>query len=685
MQENQNASTPTIWIIAIIMLLCCCCAALIAMGSYGYFTLNKTTPTPTSGPRPTDVNPTTTPVDSGAELPVCAPSTPLDLTRTPLDQISTETLNTMENSVVPVNDLRDLACRLKGKCDTPETVPSGPFSVGAKQKLWALNTSTIQNFQLDVTLQYVTDHAYFWVEDGVTFNMNEAKALVDAFEEKMYPTDREFFGSEWTPGVDDDPHIYIVYARGLGGSVAGYFSSPDEYSPEAYPYSNAHESFFFNADNSPLTSTYTYGVLAHEFQHMIHWNQDRNETSWINEGFSELAALLNGYYTGGAASSYAYDPDIQLTDWGPDPGSNGPHYGSALLFLSYFLDRFGKEATQQLVHDQNNSIDSVDDVLNAIHATDPVTGQPIHADDVFMDWAVTNYLLDGSVGDGRFNYKTYTTPPKTQDTQTFSNCSTTLWDTVHQYGVDYIHVLRDSGKLDLHFEGDTQAGLLPTDAYSGKFAFWSNKGDMSDMTLTREFDFSGVSAPINLEYQTWYDLEKKYDYVFLEASTDGGKTWQIVSTPSCTTDNPSGNSYGCGYNGASDGWINEQVDLSAFAGQKVLIRYEYVTDAAVNGEGFMLDDVSIPALDYSTDFESDDGGWEAAGFVRVENILPQTFRLALILKNGNETTVQTIPVNPDQTADINLDLGDKPTDAILVVSGTTRFTRILGTYSITIK
>jgi hypothetical protein len=184
-----------------------------------------------------------------------------------------------------------------------------------------------------------------------------------------------------------------------------------------------------------------------------------------------------------------------------------------------------------------------------------------------------------------------------------------------------------------------------------------------------------------LEYQMWHDLEEDYDYVFVEASTDGGKTWQILTTPTCTTENPSGNSYGCGYNGETSGWVKEQVDLAEFAGEKVQIRYEYVTDAAVNGEGFMLDDIVVSAVDYSSDFESDEGGWQAAGFVRVENVLPQTFRLALILQNG-ETTVQAVTLNPDQTAEVELDLNG---DAVLVVSGVTRFTRILGNYNISIK
>ena len=36
-------------------------------------------------------------------------------------------------------------------------------------------------------------------------------------------------------------------------------------------------------------------VLAHEFQHMVHWNNDRNEETWVNEGMSELAQEVAGY------------------------------------------------------------------------------------------------------------------------------------------------------------------------------------------------------------------------------------------------------------------------------------------------------------------------------------------------------------------------------------------------------
>jgi immune inhibitor A len=63
--------------------------------------------------------------------------------------------------------------------------------------------------------------------------------------------------------------------------------------------------------------------------------------------------------------------------------------------------------------------------------------------------------------------------------------------------------------------------LLPVDPTSGDYAFWSNYGDESDMTLTRTFDFTAVSGPLTLSYNTWYDLETDYDYLYVLASEDG--------------------------------------------------------------------------------------------------------------------------------------------------------------------
>lgn len=604
------------------------------------------------------------------------------------DQDAFATLDTLRNTVVPVNDWLGPPCRLNGLCDIPKTFPSGPYQLGDTQTFWAIN-SMDENFQLDASLQYITDHAYFWVEDGVEVGQGNMADLMDAFENQIYPTNRAFFGSEWTPGVDEDPHIYILYARGLGMYTLGYFKDGDEFHPDAFSYSNAHELFIFNADQMRLDDTLTYGLLAHEFQHMIHWKLDRNESEWLNEGSSELAIFLNGYRLGGFDHGFIDNPDLQLTDWSADANVALPHYGAAFLFMNYFLNRFGELATRALISHDANGLESIDQTLNELDARDPLSGAPIKTDDVFQDWVIANYLNNEWVADGRYYYQNDPDAPQVDVTETLVCPQKRVERTVHQYGADYIALGCETGQYNVHFESATTISLLPAEAHSGKQAFWSNKGNQSDMTLTRTFDFTGAMAPIEMSYWIWYDLEQDFDYVYVEASTDG-QAWQILTTSSCNSEDPSGTSYGCGYTGLSGSrdtalWIQEKVDLSLFAGQKVEVRFEYLTDPGVNGEGLLVDDISIPAVDYSTDFETDNGGWEAAGFARVANILPQTFRLVLIIKHGSgETTVSPVALDAENSAEIALDLqnGDQ---AVLVVSGTTRFTREPAAYSIQVK
>jgi immune inhibitor A len=591
-----------------------------------------------------------------------------------------ESLQALKDTIVPINDPRDLAMRLQGIHNIPETLdaPAVFPNVGDKKQFNVMNLATNQPFQASATLRYVGDNVYFWIQDGVSYRANELERLGRTFDQEIYPTTRSFFGSEWNPGIDQDPRLYILYVSGVGGSIAGYFSSSDSVHPLAHKTSNGHEMFILSADTVRLGEEFAYSVLAHEFQHMIHWYQDRNEAGWLNEGFSELSAFLNGYSGGGFDYLYVSDPDLQLNDWPNAPGTTGPHYGASFLFVTYLLDRFGDEVVQAVVSHAENGLESIDIVLAELDIRDPLTGQLVTADDVFADWAAANYLREPRVSDGRYTYHNYPYGPSTRPTEEINRCPQD-WQArdVRQYGADYIRI-DCTGSFTLNFEGGTEVSIVPADPYSGNYAVWSNKGDESNMTLTQTFDFSTVSGPLTLNYWTWYDIEQDYDYVYLTASVDG-ESWQILKTPRGTDLDPSGNSYGWGYNGESRTWVQESVDISAYAGQKVQLRFEYVTDAAVNGEGLLLDDISIPEIDYFTDFEADSGGWEADGFVRIQNRLPQTYRITLI-EFGQATTVETIQVSGEEQ--VSLDLTG---EAVLVISGTTRFTRQPAEYRFSIS
>jgi len=656
---EEKKSNVIFWVIGIVFFLICCCIVIGGVGGYLLF-------------RNADAPATPAPIEPAP--PVEQPAPTLDAAA------AARTLDALNNTLVPENDPYQLACELANVCDVPRSVPAKAYKIGDKEKFWVSNSDTAENSQITATLMYETPHSYFWVEEGTKVNEDDMKKLMDTFETKIYPTDREFFGSEFIPGIDNDPHIYVIYASSIGHNIAGYFNSTDSFSPLVNEYSNAHETYVLGTSEA-LSDEYTYGVLAHEFVHMIQFPTDRNDVSWVSEGLAELGVFLNGYYVGGKYSDYYDNTDLQLNTWEDNSSPDfGAHYGASFLFFNYFLDRFGKDATKALSANPENDMQSVDNTLQTLNVTDALTGKPVTADDVALDWMLANYLQDASIADGRYAYHNNPDLPAAPATESIAACpQSALPRTVHQYGADYIEITC-AGNYTLSFSGATRTGLLPAEPYSGNYVFWSNRGDESDMTLTREFDFTQTSAPISMNYRVWYDIEKDWDYLYVEASEDG-KSWTILTTPSGTDTDPSGNSYGWGYTGATGSWVEESVDLSAYAGKQVFIRFQYVTDAAINGQGFLLDDVHIEAAKYFSDFEADAGGWEAAGFVRLENTLPQTFRLALVI---NHREVRYIELNADQTAQIPLAL-KAGESATLVVTGTARVTRDTADYQIEIK
>jgi hypothetical protein len=212
--------------------------------------------------------------------------------------------------------------------------------------------------------------------------------------------------------------------------------------------------------------------------------------------------------------------------------------------------------------------------------------------------------------------------------------------------------------------------------------WWSNRGDDSDTMLTRPLDLTDVDEA-TLDFWTWYHIEDDWDYAYVVASTDGGSTWEILTTPSGTGTDPNGNSFGWGYTGESGGtreWIHEQVSLSAYTGQEVLVGFEYVTDDAVNRPGFVLDDIAVPEIGYSTDLEEDGGGWDAAGFVRHANVLHQRWLIQMVLF-GDETTVERLEVDENGFGEWTIPLDSTADRAVITISAMAPVTTEVAPYS----
>ncbi len=589
-------------------------------------------------------------------------------------QLSTEQqlLQTMR----PERDQRLLAMRLKhGGLVIPEVIPARvpPYQLGDTDTFWVTDNQQIpsRQFQAEARLEYITPHSYWWVADG--FEVEPAALLRSAerFELETYPRNREFFGSEWSPGIDSDVRVHIFMGDVPG--VAGYFSASNEYSRLAEPYSNEREMFFINLRAILPGNDYFDSVLAHEFQHMIHWYQDRNEDTWVNEGFSELATFINGYGASSFISAYTAVPDTQLTGWANSPGESVPHYGGSFLFMAYFLQRYGEDLTQAVVARDEGGIAGFNAVLAA-------QGLPERFNDIFADFLVANYLDDPAARQGEWGYQELSLGPLAL-AERYSIYPSEQRATVQQFGADYVELTgRDNVTVD--FTGSTRVKVVNNEAYSGSYQWYSHRGDDTNTRLTRAFDLTEVPTA-TLRYWTWYDIETDWDYGYVEVSIDGGQTWTILSTPHTSTTNPSGNAYGPGYTGTSGGgpaWIEESIDLSVYAGRGILVRFEYVTDDAVNRPGWTIDDISIPEIGFYDDVEAGPGEWQAEGFVRMDNVLPQRF-LVQVLELGDTVEVKTMTLNETNRGALTIEgLGTRLDQAVLIISGLTPVTSESASY-----
>jgi hypothetical protein len=447
-------------------------------------------------------------------------------------------------------------------------------------------------------------------------------------------------------------------------------------------FSNEREMFVIGINHYPLGDDGYGSTLAHEFQHMIEWNLARRSAIWFNEGLSQLAEDLNGYVGGGPVYAHLLQPDVQLNAWSSDAAQTGQHYGTAHLFMRYFYELYGSESglSDLIKADAGNNLEAF--VQVAARKRPDIKS----FEDLFADWVVANAINDDSVGDGRYAYKLL---PETAALSAIQ--AGQVITSVQQFGADYLGVL--DGPLTIDFDGAETVGLTGGQPKDGRFMWWSNRGDDSVETLTREFDLSGVQKA-TLQFSTWYEIEKNYDYGFVSVSADGGKTWTTLKGRTTTDSDPQGHNFGNGLTGVSGApeaepdkgtraeWIDEQMDLTPFAGKKILLRFWVVNDEGYNAQGMLLDNIRIPELSYSDGAEDGEGGWQAQGFVRTTGVLPQEWTLRFMYVRGGKINVEPVPVDAEGRATIDLPEGER---AVLAVMGTTQFTTEPASYSYTIS
>ncbi|MCD4775994.1 MAG: hypothetical protein K8S15_08075 [Candidatus Aegiribacteria sp.] len=281
-----------------------------------------------------------------------------------------------------------------------------------------------------------SDRGYVMVRDcewNVTINQADVDSILEHWENSsigpypnrgIYEIDSLSFGVP-PDELDNDPRIYLMWYN-FHVAADGFFFYFDEYPDGTFPGypSNECEVLYLNtASSGGPSGDYMLAVAAHEFEHLIHWKYDDDESTWVDEGMAELAMWFYGHPD--VITSFNNHPDNNLTVW----DGNWADYIQTYLWSLYFFERYGGHpAVFALVHEPANSMAGYDNVLDDF-------GYSENTDDIFIDWSVANFLDDTSLVDGRYGYIGDDLPPFYA--KTYSSYPVAANGTVNNWATDY--------------------------------------------------------------------------------------------------------------------------------------------------------------------------------------------------------------------------------------------------------
>ncbi|MHB8627114.1 MAG: hypothetical protein ACYDBJ_13520 [Aggregatilineales bacterium] len=535
--------------------------------------------------------------------------------------------------------------------------PGRAYKVGDTETFFALDYNSSSNTprRLTATLKQITDHAYWWFEKGTVADPTALVGAGKQFETQIYPLDHKLFGTEWSPGIDGDPHIFLLHQKTIGGGAVGVFSSRDECARSICPTSNQHELLYIGLDFGPVGSPQEMTVIAHEFQHLIQYHNTGGQDRWLDEGFAQLAEHLNGFnprdIAGRNLSDLLSTPDLQINSWPPtsdsDPSLN---YAVSYMFCVYLYQRFGVPFIQDAAQSKYKGMAALEHALTDLNENETL-------DQVFTDWTIANEVNSPYVGDGRYYYQSLKLPKR--PTPIDLTPGVTENDTVQEYGAEYLS-LPDPGTYQLTFNGQRQVALMPTRSPTGQWMWWSYNQPHGASRLDHAFDLTNATNA-TLKFQAWWNIYKDYDVAHVLVSSDDGQTWKTVGA----TDTSRCQLGGSCFTGKSRGWQTETVDLSAYDGQPVRVRIEYITQSTDVGAGLFLTNFRLDAIGFTDDVQHGANEWQTGGFMRITQYVPQYWAVNVITLATGSGTARTIP----QVIPMTLDSRNTGTMTVTVPKG----------------
>jgi hypothetical protein len=133
-------------------------------------------------------------------------------------------------------------------------------------------------------------------------------------------------------------------------------------------------------------------------------------------------------------------------------------------------------------------------------------------------------------------------------------------------------------------DGTQAIACVLTGDYPNGLAYATNHATSPPIDLT------GTTAPV-LHFWTWYDTESCCDGFNVKVSNNGGATYTLAT--GVTPPYPATIASEQCWRGLSTGWVEHTVDLSAYAGQTINLRFAFRTDGSVVNPGVVIDSLQI--------------------------------------------------------------------------------------------
>ncbi len=285
------------------------------------------------------------------------------------------------------------------------------YVVGDTNTFWRWNLTVMPPLWVHelATCRAVGDNSYIFVANSqwnTNMTQNDIDTILHYLEDVtmasnsmgLIEMDTTYFGPI-PDELDNDPKV-IFYFTNLGsfqGNIFdGYFSAfnqlTEAQAQSINQHSNECEMLYMSCSPVNPSSYINISVLSHELEHLIHFGQDPNEESWIDEGCGEYAMVLFGLPD--PINDFPSNSNDNLIDW----GNQTSDYIQTMLFITYLAEQTtGPAFIKLLVANTATNVSGVNSTLSSI-------SYPLDFQEILTNWTIANFTDDTSFQNGEFGY-----------------------------------------------------------------------------------------------------------------------------------------------------------------------------------------------------------------------------------------------------------------------------------------